>query len=106
MRDLSTTEMIKDKLTTHPEVPAKQGSEMSSTVGEYTDATTHGGSGPRFDWQRRRSSGLRPGARIPESKQLNRYQAFLVASSLSPFRWWKPRRSRYSDKALHTHQGE
>jgi hypothetical protein len=79
---------------------------MSSTVGEYTDATTRGGRQPRFQWQRARSSGHGPGLRIPERKQVNHYQAFIVASSLWPFRWWNLRRSSRTVRPVQAPEGD
>jgi len=50
------------------------------------DGTTHGVRRPGFGWHRPGSSGRGPHLRIPERKQVNCYQAFIIASSLWPFR--------------------
>ncbi len=44
--------------------------------------------------QQPRPSGHGGHTRIPEREQLNCYQAFIIATSLWPFGWWRPRRSR------------
>jgi hypothetical protein len=97
MRAVLTAEMM-GQLATHPE-PFVQVMEkdMTSTLGEHTvvqvpaearpNATTHGVHKFRFGWLRPLFSGRRAHRRIPESKQVNRYQAFIIASSLWPFRW-------------------
>jgi hypothetical protein len=85
---------------------------MPSTLGEYIvvqtpaearssrpNAKAGGGRKPGLDWQHPRSSSRGARLRIPERKQVNRYQAFIIASSLWPFRW-NPRRSG------RTHGGE
>ena len=92
-------------------------SEMASALGGYTvgwvqvetrsprpDATARGGRKRGFGWQRLRSSAHRPRPRIPERKQVNCDQAFIIASSLWPFRWCNPRRSGYPVKAVRTHK--
>jgi hypothetical protein len=65
----------------------------AETLSSRPDATTHAVQIPGFGWHRPRSSGRGRQLRIPERKQVNCYQAFVIASSLWPFRWWNPCRS-------------
>jgi hypothetical protein len=58
----------------------------------YGDTTD--GHLPGVGRQRPRPSGRGGHTRIPESKQLNCYQAFIIATSLWPLRWGRPRRPR------------
>ena len=117
MRYLLTAEMMGQAGDSYRAVPEVMEAEMTSTLGEYTvaripvearssrpDATTRGGRKRGFGWQRLRSSGHHPRLRIPERKQVNRDQAFVIASSLWPFRWGNPRRSGYPVKAVRTHK--
>jgi hypothetical protein len=73
---------------------------MTSTLGERTvvpvradarssrpNAMMHGVRKFRFGWLRPLFSGRGAHRSIPERKQVNRYQAFIIASSLWPFRW-------------------
>src|SRR5271156_4373028 len=64
------------------------------------DAPTHGVRIPGFGWRRPGASGRGPHLRIPERKQVNCYQAFIIASSLWPFRWWGPCRSGWGPATL------
>ena len=94
-------------------------SEMATTLGEYTgvqvpaeaqssrpDTSTHGVRKLGLGWLRSLSGGRGPHSRIPESKQVNCYQAFIIASSLWPFRRPNPGRSRESTRAVRPRQGK
>jgi hypothetical protein len=93
-------------------------SEMATTLDEYTgaqvpaeaqssqhDASTRGVRKLGLGWLRSLSGGRGPHSHIPERKQVNYYQAFIIVSSLWPFRRPYPRPSCESARAVRERQG-
>jgi hypothetical protein len=111
MRHVLTAEMM-GQPATHPEPFAQaMEKEMTSTLGGHTvvqvpaearssrlNATAHGVRKFRFGWLRPLFSGWGAHRRIPEHKQANHYQAFIIASLLRPFRW--------QARAVRAHKGK
>ena len=77
-------------------------SEMATTLDEYTGAQVP----VEAQSSQPLSGGRGPHSRIPERKQVNRLQAFIIASSLWPFRWPYPGQSRESARAVRGRQGK
>lgn len=78
--------------------PARQGSSQP-------DAPSPSVRHPSYAWARHWLHGRRARHTIPERKQLNRYQAYLVARSLCPFEWRNPNRRVGSARPVHARTG-